>query len=146
MCGLLKIFSSHFWRPFLCFQGIFFQKILFLCMGSIQERVMMARIPYVKGYTVSKNGTIPELSWHFQIHRVYKILVVLSLKSRLQNKQSEGKHRIWNKNLFKIRQFALKNRFKKLIFRTFKWHIRYHSFLYLVSQMVCLLPERNDKI
>ena len=40
----------------------------------------------------------------------------------------------------------LKNWFKKLIFRTFKWHIRYHSFLYLVSQMVCLLPERNDKI
>ena len=54
----------------------------------------------------------------------------------------------WNleQKPLKIRLVRAQKRFKKLIFITFKWHIRYHSFLYLVSQMVCLLPERNDKM
>ena len=44
------IFLPHFWRPFLCFQGGFFQKIISLCMVSRysravsnQERVIMAQ-------------------------------------------------------------------------------------------------------
>ena len=63
----------------------------------------------VKRYTVSKNEAIPKLLWNFQIHRVYKILVVLTLTSQLQNKQSEAKNGIWNKNLLKIRQARAQN-------------------------------------
>ena len=40
----LVYFLPHFWRPYLCFQGGCFQKILSFCMVSIQERVMMARV------------------------------------------------------------------------------------------------------
>ena len=36
-------FLPHFWRPFLCFQGGFFQKILVI----IQEQVMMACVRYM---------------------------------------------------------------------------------------------------
>ena len=46
---------THFWSPFLCFQGSFFQKILSLCIVTYytravynQEGVMMLRVRYLK--------------------------------------------------------------------------------------------------
>ena len=37
----LVYFLPHFWKPFLCFQGGFFQKILSLCMVSVQELIVI---------------------------------------------------------------------------------------------------------
>ena len=47
----LVYFLLHFWRPFLCFQGVFFHKILSLCMVSIQKR-FPSRVVYDGAFTV----------------------------------------------------------------------------------------------
>ena len=56
------IFLPQFWRPFLCFQGGFFHKILSLCMVSIQERFLIKSRLWWHAYGISvkePNSCIP---------------------------------------------------------------------------------------